>query len=90
MPAATSVQASAVGTVWVLERASDGALGRGVEIHACAVRDGNDVSIIGAGITVRASTGGHQKIFDATMAKLGLSAKERQIYLRGLREKLKF
>ncbi|HTF13557.1 MAG TPA: hypothetical protein VK643_02730 [Burkholderiales bacterium] len=48
------------------------------------------IGLVGAGITVRASTGGHQKIFDATMAKLGLSAKERQIYLRGLREKLKF
>jgi hypothetical protein len=39
---------------------------------------------------MRASTGGHQKVFDATMGKLGLSAKQRETTLRGLREKLKF
>jgi hypothetical protein len=38
---------------------------------------------------VRVSTGGHQKVFDGTMGKLGFSAKQRETYLRGLREKFK-
>jgi len=48
------------------------------------------IGLVGAGIGVRASTGGHQKVFDGTMGKLGLSAKQREAALRGLREKLKF
>ena len=47
------------------------------------------IGLVGTGITVRASTGGHQKVFDGTMGKLGLSAKQRETYLRGLREKFK-
>ena len=48
------------------------------------------IGLVGTGITVRVSTGGHQKVFEGTMGKLGLSAKQRQTYLRGLRERLKF
>ena len=48
------------------------------------------IGLVGAGIGVRASIGGHQKVFDGTMAKLGLSAKQREATLRGLREKFKF
>jgi hypothetical protein len=48
------------------------------------------IGVVGTGIAVRVSTGGHQKVFDATMEKLGLSAKQRQTTLRGLREKLRF
>jgi len=47
------------------------------------------IGLVGTGITVRVSTGGHQKVFDGTMGKLGLSAKQRETYLRGLREKFK-
>jgi hypothetical protein len=48
------------------------------------------MGLLGAGIAARVSTGGHQKVFDGTMGKLGLSAKQREIYLRSLREKYKF
>jgi len=48
------------------------------------------IGLVGAGVAVRVSTGGHQKVFDGTMGKLGLSAKQRETYLRGLREKFKF
>jgi class 3 adenylate cyclase len=48
------------------------------------------IGLVGAGIAVRVSTGGHQKVFDGTMGKLGLSAKQREAALRGLREKFKF
>jgi len=48
------------------------------------------IGLVGAGVAVRVSTGGHQKVFDGTMGKLGLSAKQRETYFRGLREKLKF
>jgi class 3 adenylate cyclase len=48
------------------------------------------VGLVGAGVAVRVSTGGHQKVFDGAMGKLGLSAKERETYLRGLRAKFKF
>jgi len=48
------------------------------------------IGLVGAGIGMRASTGGHQKVFDATMGKLGFSAKQRETTLRGLREKFKF
>lgn len=48
------------------------------------------IGLVGAGIAVRVSTGGHQKVFDGTMGKLGLSAKQRETALRGLRDKFKF
>jgi class 3 adenylate cyclase len=48
------------------------------------------VVCIGAGIGARAATGGHQKVLDATMAKVGMSAKQREAWLRGVREKLRF
>jgi hypothetical protein len=48
------------------------------------------IGLVGAGVAVRVSTGGHQKVFDGTMGKLGLSAKQRETYFRGLREKFKF
>ncbi|HYU68066.1 MAG TPA: hypothetical protein VEL09_01910 [Burkholderiales bacterium] len=48
------------------------------------------IGLVGAGVAVRASTGGHQRVFDETMGKLGLSAKQRETYFRGLREKFKF
>jgi hypothetical protein len=48
------------------------------------------IGLVGTGIAARASTGGHQKVFDAAMGKLGLSAKQRETALRGLREKFKF
>jgi class 3 adenylate cyclase len=48
------------------------------------------IGLLGAGIAARVSTGGHQKVFDATMGKFGLSAKQREAYLRSLREKYKF
>lgn len=47
------------------------------------------IGLVGAGIAVRVSTGGHQKVFDGPLGKLGLSAREREAYLRGLREKFK-
>jgi class 3 adenylate cyclase len=48
------------------------------------------IGLVGAGVAVRVSTGGHQKVFDGALGKLGLSAREREAYLRGLREKFKF
>jgi hypothetical protein len=48
------------------------------------------VVLIGAGIAARAATGGHQKVLDATMAKVGMSAKQREAWLRGVREKIGF
>ncbi len=48
------------------------------------------IGLVGTGIAVRASTGGHQKVFDGAMGKLGLSAKQRETTLRGLREKFRF
>jgi hypothetical protein len=48
------------------------------------------IGLVGTGIAVRVSTGGHQKVFEGPLGKLGLSAKQRQTTLRGLREKLKF
>lgn len=47
------------------------------------------IGLVGTGIAVRVSTGGHQKVFDGTMGKLGLSAKQRETTLRALREKFK-
>jgi class 3 adenylate cyclase len=48
------------------------------------------VVLIGAGIAARAATGGHQKVLDATMAKVGMSAKQREAWLRGVRERIRF
>jgi hypothetical protein len=48
------------------------------------------VVLVGAGIAARAATGGHQKVLDATMAKVGMSAKQREAWLRGVREKIGF
>jgi len=48
------------------------------------------IGLVGAGVAVRVSTGGHLKVFEGTMGKLGLSAKQREATLRGLREKYKF
>ena len=45
---------------------------------------------VGGGITARAYTGGHQKFLEGTMGKLGLSAKQREAWVRGLREKIRF
>jgi len=44
--------------------------------------------LVGGGIAARAATGGHQKVMDATMAKIGMSAKQREAWLRGVREKV--
>ena len=46
--------------------------------------------LVGAGIGARAATGGHQKVLDATLGKVGMSAKQRETWLRGLREKIRF
>jgi len=48
------------------------------------------IALVGAGIGARAATGGHQKVLDATMGKVGMSAKQRETWLRGLREKIGF
>jgi hypothetical protein len=48
------------------------------------------VVFVGAGITARVATGGHQKVLDATMGKMGMSAKQRETWLRGVREKIRF
>jgi class 3 adenylate cyclase len=48
------------------------------------------VLFVGAGIAARVATGGHQKVLDGTLAKIGWSAKERQAWLRGVREKVGF
>jgi class 3 adenylate cyclase len=45
---------------------------------------------VGAGIAARVATGGHQKVLDGTMAKWGLSAKQREAWLRGVRDKIRF
>lgn len=45
------------------------------------------VILVGTGIGARAVGGGHQKVFDATMGKVGMSAKQRETWLRGVREK---
>jgi hypothetical protein len=46
--------------------------------------------LVGGGIAARAATGGHQKVLDATMGKIGMSAKQREAWLRGVREKVRF
>ena len=48
------------------------------------------VILVGTGIGARAAGGGHQKVFDATMGKIGMSAKQRETWLRGLVEKVRF
>jgi len=48
------------------------------------------VLFVGAGIGARAATGGHQKVLDAAMGKVGMSAKQREAWLRGVREKIRF
>jgi class 3 adenylate cyclase len=48
------------------------------------------VMLVGGGIAARAATGGHQKVLDATMGKVGMSAKQREAWLRGVREKVRF
>ena len=48
------------------------------------------VILVGTGIGARAAGGGHQKVFDATMGKVGMSAKQRETWVRGLREKVRF
>jgi len=48
------------------------------------------VVLVGTGIGARAAGGGHQKVFDATMGKIGISAKQRETWLRGVREKAGF
>src|SRR6266571_3046277 len=47
------------------------------------------ILIVGAGVAVRVSFGGHPKFLDGMIAKLGISAKDGGTYLRSLREKLK-
>ncbi len=47
------------------------------------------ILIVGAGVAVRVSLGGHPKFLDGMIAKLGISAKDGGTYLRSLREKLK-
>ena len=48
------------------------------------------VALVGAGIGARAATGGHQKVLDAAMGKVGMSAKQRESWLHGLRERIKY
>ena len=47
------------------------------------------ILIVGAGVAVRVSLGGHPKFLDGMIAKLGISAKDGGTYFRSLREKLK-
>ena len=46
--------------------------------------------LVGGGVGARVATGGHQKVLDATLAKYGVSAKQREAWLRGVREKVRF
>jgi hypothetical protein len=48
------------------------------------------IALVGAGIGARAATGGHQKVLEATMGKVGMSAKQRETWVRELREKIRF
>jgi class 3 adenylate cyclase len=47
------------------------------------------IGIVGAGVAVRVSTGGHPKLLDGVIAKFRISAKDGETYLRSLREKFK-
>jgi len=44
---------------------------------------------VGAGIGARAATGGHQQVLDTQLGKVGMSAKQREAWVRGLREKVR-
>jgi len=46
--------------------------------------------LVGGGVAARVATGGHQSVLDASMAKIGMSAKQREAWLRGVREKIRF
>lgn len=46
--------------------------------------------LVGGGAAARVATGGHQKVLDASMAKIGMSAKQREVWLRSVREKVRF
>jgi len=46
--------------------------------------------LVGGGVAARVATGGHQKVLDASMAKIGMSAKQREAWLRDMREKVRF
>jgi hypothetical protein len=48
------------------------------------------VVLVGAGIGARAATGGHQKVLEGPLGKVGLSAKQRETWLHGLRDKIRF
>ena len=48
------------------------------------------VALIGAGVALRVTTGGHRTVLDATMGKMGMSAKQREAWLRGVRDKIRF
>ena len=45
-------------------------------------------ALVGSGIAARIATGGHQKVLDVPLAKMGLSAKQREAWLRGVRERI--
>src|SRR6266571_2097843 len=62
----------------------DAADGAAIVLGATAV-----ILIVGAGVAVRVSLGGHPKFLDGMIAKLGISVKDGETYIRGLREKLK-
>lgn len=47
------------------------------------------VVFVGAGIGARTATGGHQQVLDTQLGKVGMSAKQREVWLRGLREKVR-
>jgi hypothetical protein len=46
--------------------------------------------LLAGGVAARVATGGHQKVLDASMAKIGMSANQREAWLRGVREKVGF
>jgi class 3 adenylate cyclase len=48
------------------------------------------IGLVAAGAAARVATGGQQKFLDGVFGKLGISAKQRENYTRGLREKLGF
>lgn len=48
------------------------------------------IGLIVSGTAVRVATGGSQKFLDGVFGKIGVSAKQRDTFTRGLREKLKF
>ena len=58
--------------------------------HGRALGTAAVVALVGAGIAARVATGGHQQVLDGTMGKMGMSAKQRETWLRGVREKIRF